>query len=237
VAEEGTHAVPKRLAIMMLLFISLLTLQLMRGGKHYDSIVGVKACSFTDFSLLTLIFVICICSFLLVVRMVRNRHTAKLLLGYKFHQNDLRFDNKTIIKLSVLGVCGGISGGCLGIGGGMIFNPILMDLGMLPQVASATGMYLVMFSSFSSILQFTIIGKVAFPYAAWLCLFSSLGTIAGMTLIGNLVKKSGKTSYILMCLLILIVISAVVLPTQGIISLIERMDAGFNVFSFQSMCP
>jgi len=51
-----------------------------------------------------------------------------------------------------LGVCGGISGGCLGIGGGMIFNPILMDMGMLPQVASASGMYLVLFSSFSTML-------------------------------------------------------------------------------------
>lgn len=131
-AEESSHWVDKRMAIMFLLFTTLLGLQLMRGNKHYDSIIGVKACSFTDWSLLSLVFLICIGSFLLIVKQIRKRHAQKVSLGYQFHQNDLKYDNKTIVKLSILGICGGISGGCLGIGGGMIFNPILMDMGMLP---------------------------------------------------------------------------------------------------------
>jgi uncharacterized membrane protein YfcA len=235
--EESSHLVFRRMAIILTLFLSLLFMQLARGNKHYESIVGVKACSPTDWSILGLIFVVCIGSFLLVVRMIRKKHQAKTAIGYKFVDGDLKYNNSTIVKLSILGVCGGISGGCLGIGGGMIFNPILMDMGMLPQVASATGMYLVLFSSCSTILQFTIIGKINWDYAMWLCFWSSLGTVAGMTIIGRLVKRSGRTSYILLCLLILIVTSAVVLPAQGIYNMIDRMDAGLNVFKFTSLCP
>lgn len=59
----------------------------------------------------------------------------------------------------------------------------------------------------------------------------------GMYFIGNLVKKTGRTSYFLLSLLILIVISAIILPAEGILQMIEREKAGFDVFKFQSLCP
>jgi uncharacterized membrane protein YfcA len=137
---------------MICLFVSLLVIELMRGHKHFHSLVGIKSCSIGDFALLGMIFDICILSMLLIVKMVRQRHKDKEEVGYKFHSADLKYNNGTIVRLAILGVCGGVSGGCLGIGGGMIFNPMLMDMGMLPEVASASGMYLVLYSSASTIL-------------------------------------------------------------------------------------
>lgn len=222
--------------LMVTLFVSILVIDLLRGNKHFPSLVGIKTCSVGDWLLLATIFGICILAFLLTVRMIRQKHALKERVGYKFHHADLKYDDKTIIKLSILGVCGGISGGCLGIGGGMIFNPMLMDMGMLPEVASASGMYLVLYSSASTILQFAINGKINWFYSLWLCLWSSLGTATGMLLIGKLVQKSGRSSYIILCLITLIVMSAVILPVDGIFNIIAKMDKGEDVIAFKSLC-
>jgi len=70
----------------------------------------------------------------------------------------------------------------------------------------------------------------------WLGIWCSLGTVPGMYLMRSLVEKSGKTSYFLLSLIILILISAVVLPTEGILQLLARSKAGFDVFQMQSLC-
>jgi len=44
----------------------------------------------------------------------------------------------------------------LGLGGGVIFNPLLLDFGVLPAVASATGMFLVLFASGTNTILYTI---------------------------------------------------------------------------------
>jgi uncharacterized membrane protein YfcA len=51
-----------------------------------------------------------------------------------------------------LGFFGGFLAGAFGLGGGVIFNPILLTLGMPPKVASASGAYLIFFSKISSCL-------------------------------------------------------------------------------------
>jgi len=67
---------------MMLLFVIVFGLQLMRGNKHYNSIIGVEACSATDFALLAFLFLVCIIGLNLIVKDVRKRHQLKISLGY-----------------------------------------------------------------------------------------------------------------------------------------------------------
>ena len=46
--------------------------------------------------------------------------------------------------------------GALGLGGGSIFNPLLLSMGVPPRVASATGMYMIIFSTGASSLIYII---------------------------------------------------------------------------------
>lgn len=45
---------------------------------------------------------------------------------------------------------GGLVSGTLGLGGGSIYNPCLIEMGVDVKVAGATGMYLVLFSAINS---------------------------------------------------------------------------------------
>ena len=61
--------------------------------------------------------------------------------------SDLVFEGCTLWTVLGLGFGGGWVAGALGLGGGVIFNPLLISLGVPPKVSSATGMYQITFST------------------------------------------------------------------------------------------
>lgn len=67
-------------------------------------------------------------------------------------KSDIKPKGEVLVKLMCLGFFGGFLAGAFGLGGGVIFNPILLTLGMPPKVASASGAYLIFFSKVSSCL-------------------------------------------------------------------------------------
>ncbi|GLI68507.1 hypothetical protein VaNZ11_012951, partial [Volvox africanus] len=52
----------------------------------------------------------------------------------------------------------GLAGGLLGLGGGMVMGPLLLHLGLHPQVTAATSGAMVLFSSSAALAQFALMG-------------------------------------------------------------------------------
>jgi uncharacterized membrane protein YfcA len=75
-------------------------------------------------------------------------------------ESDLKFQGKTLFNVLVLSFLGGWVAGALGLGGGSIFNPLLISMGVPPKVSSATGMYLVTFSKISACLVYFLVGNL-----------------------------------------------------------------------------
>jgi len=72
--------------------------------------------------------------------------------------SDVRYQGMTTVKILLIGFIGGWVAGALGLGGGAIFNPMLLTIGVPPRVSSATGMYLVSFSKIASCLVYALNG-------------------------------------------------------------------------------
>jgi uncharacterized membrane protein YfcA len=69
----------------------------------------------------------------LSVRMLRNEQKLKIKYGnINLVESDIRLTNKNVTVLILLGFIGGILAGALGLGGGVIFNPVLLTMGMPP---------------------------------------------------------------------------------------------------------
>ena len=62
------------------------------------------------------------------------------------------YTNLVVRKLIIYAFLGGWVSGALGLGGGAIFQPVMLSMGVPPQVASATGMYIIMFTTFGSVV-------------------------------------------------------------------------------------
>ena len=73
-------------------------------------------------------------------------------------KSDLIFNRKNISVLVCLGFFGGLVAGALGLGGGVIFNPVLLTLGLPPLVSGASGLYLVTFSKVATSVVYIIYG-------------------------------------------------------------------------------
>lgn len=70
--------------------------------------------------------------------------------------SDIKYHGNTIIKLVALAFIGGWVSGALGLGGGAVYNPVLLSMGVPASVSSATGMYMIMFSTLGSSLLFVM---------------------------------------------------------------------------------
>ena len=74
--------------------------------------------------------------------------------------SDVRYHGKSLSTLVTLGFLGGIAAGALGIGGGAIFTPSLLAMGVPPLVVTGTGLYLVFFSTSASSLIYSLNGEL-----------------------------------------------------------------------------
>ena len=70
--------------------------------------------------------------------------------------SDIKFQRDLLLKLVIFAFVGGWVSGALGLGGGAIFNPLLLSMGVPPSVASATGMYMILFSTAGSSTTYII---------------------------------------------------------------------------------
>ena len=91
----------------------------------------------------------------------------------------------------ILGFVCGLLSSMLGLGGGVIFNPMLLDFGVLPVVASATGMFLVLFASGTNTALYLVDGTIRFDWAIWMTIFALSSTLIGLIIISKIVKRTG----------------------------------------------
>ncbi|XP_044484999.1 sulfite exporter TauE/SafE family protein 3-like isoform X2 [Mangifera indica] len=69
-----------------------------------------------------------------------------------------------LILYSCMGVLAGVVGGLLGLGGGFILGPLFLELGIPPQVSSATATFAMTFSASMSVVEYYLLKRFPVPY-------------------------------------------------------------------------
>ncbi|KAL3536179.1 hypothetical protein ACH5RR_004640 [Cinchona calisaya] len=117
---------------------------------------------------------------------------------------------------ALCGILGGTVGGLLGSGGGFILGPLLLEIGVIPQVASATATFVMMFSSSLSVVEFYLLKRFPIPYALYLMSVSVLAGFWGQFFIRRLVAILKRASIIVFILSGVIFASAITMGVVGI---------------------
>ena len=141
-----------------------------------------------------------------------------------------------MVSLVLIGFVGGFVAGAFGLGGGSIYNPAFLTLGVHPKVSGSTGMYLVMLSTINTCCVNFLNGYLTIYYALWISVWSLAGSIFGMSITDKVVAMTGKASIIVWVLVFVFIISTIATPVFGGISLKEQADEGTDIFKFNSMC-
>lgn len=182
---------------------------------------------------------IIICIFFTFLAVGSNKEVQRIKTKFgniNLVDSDIRFEGKPLIWVLILGFVGGWVAGALGLGGGAIFNPALLALGVPPKVSSATGLYLVCFSKIASCFIYYLAGELNMPYSLWIALWSVVGSLLGIWLSQLYMKASGRQSVIVWTLSFIFVLSVVAIPIFGSQSLRQQHEEGVDILAFKSLC-
>uniref|UniRef100_A0A7S3I322 Uncharacterized protein n=1 Tax=Favella ehrenbergii TaxID=182087 RepID=A0A7S3I322_9SPIT len=109
-------------------------------------------------------------------------------------------------------------------------------MGIPPKVSSATGLYLVTFSKIASVLIYWLNDQLNVVYGLWIGCWSCVGMVIGLILTQYYMKKTGRQSIIVWCLVIIFVVSTIAIPIFGGVSLKKEMEEGLELWAFSSLC-
>ena len=94
-------------------------------------------------------------------------------------KSDLSTKGNSKITPLLMAFMSSMLGGIFGLGGGFIYNPVLITLGVAPSVAASTSMYMIMCTYTCSVSLLLIYGMINWPYSLWLCIWCGAGVFLG----------------------------------------------------------
>jgi uncharacterized membrane protein YfcA len=159
VERESGHKQWEKQGINILILALQILMNLFMGSRSVKSIVGIKNCSSAYWTLYCVFLLVCVKVTLFAVYRARQEQMLKIKYGrINMVESDIIFDNRTIMIVVSLGFFAGMLAGALGLGGGSIYNPILLSLGVPPLVSAASSLYLVQFSKTATTICYFVYG-------------------------------------------------------------------------------
>lgn len=116
---------------------------LVEGKTSEKSLIGIKKCSALYWTIFSLYFALSIVLAYLAYYVVKKSNEETRI-------NDIFPFKISPLKLECLGMATGLIAGLFGIGGGVLINPILLQLGYDAEMSGATAIGLVFMSTICS---------------------------------------------------------------------------------------
>lgn len=177
------------------------------GTKDIKSMLGVRHCS----AFYWILYIWYLAYFCVMIKYwvshVFEEHKSKLLYGYNFNKNDIRWSRKSVDLLVMVAFFCGVLSSITGMGGGMIYAPLLLALNLHPSVATSTATLFNFFSSLANAIFAILTNQVYFDYAMWLWAWTSFGTILGLFFVKDLIDKTNRTSIVVFVLVVVLILA------------------------------
>ncbi|KAE8899394.1 hypothetical protein PF005_g4058 [Phytophthora fragariae] len=220
-------------------WVIILVQSVLRGGHGAPSAIGI-ACNSPDYWVLTLMPLTILVAFSLYIGYrLRLINRVKVISGYSFMDGDMHWIQRRVLTFPAVCTIAGVAAGLLGIGGGMVKGPIMLEAGILPPVQSATASFMILFTASSTTLQFAINGQFPgefqFDYMAWFAFVGFVGGFCGLKCVGYLVKKYKRESIMVYMLAATIGLSAVAMGFIGLQSTLSDLESGVHL-GFHGIC-
>jgi uncharacterized membrane protein YfcA len=149
----------------------------------------------------------------------------------------LKWTPTTMWQYPLFAVVAGFLGGFLGIGGGIIMGPLLLELGMIAEANQATTAMFVFLSSSLATIQFVVLGKTMPQFVFWFTTWVVLSTFIGQTLIDFLLRKYKRSSVIVLSIAGIVAGSLVMMSFIGLAEVYSDIQRGANMgFKPHNLC-
>lgn len=215
------------------LWVFLLLLLLLRGGKGVDSLLGIGMCGVGYWLCTLAAFVFLFLFGSVMARRAVHKSVRKQAVDFPFVEGDVVWTLGRAGFYALWTFVAGVIAGLIGIGGGMVLGPLMIQMGILPQVSSATTATLVALTSSSAALMFITSGLVPWSYALLFFCVAFCGAYVGKSKIDKVVKEKKMTSILIFILASIIAFATVMISVAG---LLKYEDQDWCFEGMHSIC-
>ncbi|CAA7405649.1 unnamed protein product [Spirodela intermedia] len=212
----------KKVAFLLMVWLCFFLLQFLRGDKEGKGIIKIKRCGL-GYWLTTSSQVPVALLFTTYIMYANDRQQRRRRRQGDDHKS---FDvPQTVVEdlpkiiFPIAALLAGVLGGLFGIGGGLLMNPVLLQIGISPQITASTSCFMVFFSASMSSMQYLMLGMKEVNQALLMAAGCSVTSMAGVILIQRAVGKYGRASLIIFTLSTVMVLSSISITGFGIIDI------------------
>lgn len=218
-AERKTPA--KKVQWVVLMFVGVTVLNILSGERT----VECGSLAFWAINVANVLWILAV-SFVMRRQLI-SEWERKRAIKYRYQEGDVEWTPYNTVVYPVLCILAGLCAGMFGIGGGLVFGPMMLEMGVHPMVASATSAVMIFFTSITASTTFIAFGTLTYDYAIYLFVLGLVATAAGQLGVGYLVQKYKRFSIISLSIGVAVAISAVLMGVQGAVS-IAQSDGSYS---------
>ncbi|XP_057513739.1 sulfite exporter TauE/SafE family protein 5-like [Actinidia eriantha] len=207
-SENCKLGIPRvKLGVLIMIWLSFFLLHFLRGDRHGQGIIPIEPCGvgYWVLSALQIPLAITFTTWIL--------HRRESLQNQTSFQQETGPSNKLTFPVMAL-LAGGL-GGVFGLGGGMLISPILLQVGIAPEVTAATCSFMVFFSATMSSIQYLLLGMDHIYAAIFFALLCFVASLVGLMVVQRAVEKHGRASLIVFSVGTVMALSTVLITSFG----------------------
>ena len=139
--------------------------------------------------------------------------------------------------LAVPALCfgAGVAAGMLGIGGGMLIGPLLLELGVEPLAVAATGAFVVLVADTSVAAQYAVLGLLPGALGLQLAATAFAATSAGQAAAERFIRATGRPALVTLIIAAVIALSTLATGAVAARDLADAVRQG-KPMGFRSLC-
>jgi len=192
-------------------------------------------CGSTGYWILMLCPVFITGAMMIVVRMyLLNKMERKKQAGYVLVEGDIEWDATRTIAYPLLCALSGVFAGMFGIGGGIVKGPLMVEMGVLPEVSAATAAFMIAFTASSATVTYASFGNVAWDFAGVLVVLGLVFTSIGQYIVNGYVARTGRSSVIVFIIATIVGVSTLLMGYES--GLLAYHDIEHDKAGWGSLC-
>ncbi|KAG5614036.1 hypothetical protein H5410_013860 [Solanum commersonii] len=231
--EKGIKNIPwMKMAVLIMIWFSFFFLYLLRGNRYGQGIIHMKACGVVYWIISSVQFPVAII------------FTSWILYKRENHQNlpkqEITCGTKNngpsrMFIFPLMALLAGVLGGVFGIGGGMLISPLLIQVGITPEITAATCSFMVFFSSTMSAVQYLFLGMEHVNTALIFAIVCLIASLIGLVVVQRAIEHHGRASLIVFSVGIVMALSTVLLTSFGAVDVWRDYRSG-KYMGFKPPC-
>ena len=171
--------------------------QLIEGSSRVPSFFGIQRCSLWYWVIFGIYVLITLCFVKVAISYVLKKVRRKKELLNDYNSEVMENVENHIAYIVSIGIFAGIVSSSLGIGGGMITNPVFSGLGMDPKQSSSTSNFLIIVTAIASSFIFVLSGQLNISYSLCMGTLCTVAAWIGSFFILKYINRTGKSSILL----------------------------------------